>query len=97
MNQSIFSIGRAIRFLRLGQGLGQPELAERAGLSVSYLSLLERGKRDPATSTVIKIADALGVPLLLLVYVADPNQAPADAAPHLAQAVIELAQDCNHD
>lgn len=55
-------LGRAIKMSRVGADLTQGELAEKAGISVSYLSLLERGKRDPSVSTVCKIAEALEIP-----------------------------------
>lgn len=48
--------------LRKAAGLSQMELASRAGLTVSSVSQLEQGKiRDPRMSTVIVIANALGV------------------------------------
>lgn len=66
-------IGRAIRLCRIQQNLSQSQLATLAGLSVSYLSLLEREKRDPALSTVEHIADSLHMPLFLLVFLASPE------------------------
>lgn len=67
-------IGRAIRFCRQQKGLTQPQLAERAALSTSYLSVLETGKRDPSLSSLQSIARGLGVPLTVLLFVAaDPS------------------------
>ena len=67
-------IGRAIRFCRQQKGLTQPQLAERATLSASYLSVLETGKRDPSLSSLQRIARGLGVPLSVLLFVAaDPS------------------------
>ncbi|MCU0973805.1 MAG: helix-turn-helix domain-containing protein [Burkholderiales bacterium] len=70
------NIGRAIRFCRQQKGLTQPQLAERAALSASYLSVLEtgKGKRDPSLSSLQSIARGLGVPLSVLLFVAaDPS------------------------
>lgn len=50
--------------------MNQAELAERARMSVSYLSLLERGKRDPSFSTIECIAAALNIPVSILVFLA---------------------------
>jgi len=67
-------IGRAIRFCRQQKGLTQPQLAQRAALSASYLSVLETGKRDPSLSSLQSIARGLGVPLSVLLFVAaDPS------------------------
>jgi transcriptional regulator with XRE-family HTH domain len=50
------------------RGLSQGELAIKAGISVSYLSMLENSKRDPTVSTVKKVAQALGVPMEILFF-----------------------------
>jgi len=46
--------------LRRQAGLSQEKLARKAGLSVSFISMLERGTRTAPLSTVELIADALG-------------------------------------
>lgn len=53
----------------------QKDLARAAGISISYLSLLERNERDPSFSTVQRIAAALGVPVNILVFLAaEPHE-----------------------
>lgn len=69
------NLGLAIKFCRQQRDLTQPELAARAKISPSYLSVLEQGKRDPSFSMVQKVARALDVPLSLLIFVAtDPSE-----------------------
>jgi len=63
-------IGRTIRLIRTRRGLTQGQLAERAKLSVSYLSLIEQGKRNPGLDAVEAVADALDVPLNIVVFLA---------------------------
>lgn len=55
-------IGVEVRSLRARRGMSQHELAKRAGISRVSVSEIENGKRDPGSSTVAKLADALGVP-----------------------------------
>jgi transcriptional regulator with XRE-family HTH domain len=43
-------------------GLTQEELADRCGLHRTEISLLERGGREPRLGTLVKLAEALGVP-----------------------------------
>ena len=43
-------LGRAIRVLRTARDLGRRELAERAGLSYSYLAEIENGDKSGAQS-----------------------------------------------
>ncbi len=53
--------GARVRSLRSASGLTQEQLAERAGISVDFLSLVERGKNSPSFENLDDLADALGV------------------------------------
>ena len=56
-----------VRRIRSMKNLSQMALADKVGISVSYVSMLERGQRSPPLETVEKVAKALGVaPALLL-------------------------------
>jgi transcriptional regulator with XRE-family HTH domain len=46
---------------RLRRRLSQEALAAKAGLSVSYISMLERGQRTPPLDTLESLAKALAV------------------------------------
>lgn len=50
------------------KGLTQEELAEKTGLSVTFVGLVERGINTPSLETCNKIARALGVTLDELFY-----------------------------
>jgi transcriptional regulator with XRE-family HTH domain/tetratricopeptide (TPR) repeat protein len=51
--------GIALKRARKAAGLTQAELAERAGFSLVYIGMLERGARQPQRTTVALLADAL--------------------------------------
>jgi transcriptional regulator with XRE-family HTH domain len=51
-----------VRKLREKKKLSQKALADKVGISVSYVSMLERGQRSPPLETIEKMAKALGVP-----------------------------------
>jgi transcriptional regulator with XRE-family HTH domain/tetratricopeptide (TPR) repeat protein len=53
------AFGIALKRARRAARLTQAELAERAGFSVVYISMLERGARAPQRSTVTLLTDAL--------------------------------------
>jgi transcriptional regulator with XRE-family HTH domain len=57
------SIGANVRRLRtrVGVGLTQEKLAEKAGLDYAWLRKLERGKVDLRIQTLVRIANALAV------------------------------------
>lgn len=50
-----------VRRLRAKKKLSQKALADKVGISVSYVSMLERGQRSPPLETIEKMAKALGV------------------------------------
>ncbi len=54
-------LGKRILALRNKKGLTQEELAERTGLSNTYIAMLETGKRTPSLEALYKLADALNV------------------------------------
>ena len=89
------NLGKAISLCRTQRGLTQAELAARAGLSVSYLSLLEQNKRkDPSLSMIQKLAEALRVPSGILFFLAaDQTELyglEADLQQRLAFAALNL-------
>ncbi len=60
--------------LRTTRGLSQQHLARTLGLSPSYLSLLERGKRPETIEVARRLANWLGIaPGLLLLETLDPQ------------------------
>lgn len=56
-------VGRKIRDLRNQRCLSMRALAERSGLNINTLSLIENGKTSPSISTLQQLALALDVPI----------------------------------
>lgn len=50
-----------LRELRIKNQLSQEKLAEYCDLDRTYISLLERGLRQPTINTIFKIAQALNI------------------------------------
>ena len=60
-------VSKNLREVRTQQRLSQETIAKRSGISVSYVSMLERGMRTPPLETLESLAKALHVsPLYLL-------------------------------
>ena len=57
------SVGERIRGRRVELGWTQDQLAQKAGISKSFLSDLENGKRSVGANNLLDIARALGVSL----------------------------------
>ncbi|MDT0457054.1 XRE family transcriptional regulator [Streptomyces sp. DSM 41527] len=58
---ALATLGSRIQELRLAQSLTLQDLADRAGVSVSMLSSVERGRKAPTVTVVGRIAEGLGV------------------------------------
>jgi len=65
--ESLRALGSRIQRWRKTGDLTQAELAEKLDISVAYVSLIERGGRNPPYTLVMGIAKALGVEPAMLV------------------------------
>src|SRR5699024_6574336 len=55
------NIGNMIRDLRIDQRLTLKDISEKTGISISFLSQVERSKSSVTLQSLSRIADALGV------------------------------------
>ncbi len=68
------ALGAAIRELRTERGISQEDLAHAAGVTTGTLSVIERGKSNPAWGTVKRIAAALGVSVVEIAQLAQRHE-----------------------
>ncbi len=68
MKKSVIHIPTAdmVKRLRAERNLSQLELSKRAGMSAAQLCKIERGRNELTASTLRRLADALGVPVSVL-------------------------------
>jgi transcriptional regulator with XRE-family HTH domain len=59
----LLALGRRLRQMRRARELSQEALAAAAGVHPKHLSEIERANKDPRATTVVRLADALGVPV----------------------------------
>ncbi len=64
------NISNAVKLCRTARGISQADLAIKAGISTSYVSLIEKGKRDISISMLENIANALETPVETLIFMA---------------------------
>lgn len=72
----LLALGRRLRQIRRSRELSQEALAAAADIHPKHLSEIERANKDPRATTVIRIADALGVPVADLYEEDEPPAAP---------------------
>jgi len=59
-------IGDVLRDLRQQQGQTLRQVASRASVALGYLSEVERGQKEASSEILAAVADALGVPISVI-------------------------------
>jgi transcriptional regulator with XRE-family HTH domain len=63
MSDILVTFGSRLRELRTKQGLSQEAFADHCGLDRTYISGIERGRRNPSLRNLVKIARSLDLSL----------------------------------
>ena len=86
--------GRAIRLVRSTRKMSQKDLARRASLDPSYVSLIEKDLRTPSVEVLERISDALRVPFHLLTLLSserkDLESISPDQATYLGKELLNI-------
>ena len=67
------ALGRAVHRHRIAVGISQEDLADQVGLDRTYISGIERGLRNPTFLVLLRLAEALKVPVRRLVELKDAD------------------------
>lgn len=86
----IMSIGENIKKVRVDAGLTQKQLGERLGITSQSIAQWETGRREPKYQSMVKIADALNVPVSSLYGISEDNPYKQDA---IKQALDSSVRD----
>ena len=87
-------IGKQIKIERIKQDLTQETLAEKANISVSHLSGIERGTTKLGLSAFFKIANALNASMDTLLCYSLENKESKDA---VMGNIAEIIADCSRN
>ena len=68
MRIDVVELGRAVRQIRKLRGFTQQVVADHAGVSLNYLSMLENGQRGATIETLNSLAEVLSVPTSFLTF-----------------------------
>lgn len=91
------NIGPAIKAVRTARQIPIANLCETLGLSIDMLLEIEAGERQPSNGEVPRFADALGIPLPILLYLAadagEINEISDESQQKLADIVMSLIKE----
>ena len=71
MTNPLIPLGQAIKTQREQLGLSQEKLADRCGFDRTYISMLERGTRNPSRINLLKLVRGLEITLSKLTEIYD--------------------------
>ena len=91
------NIGNTIRRLRSHRELTLKELSEATDLSLSYLSLIERNKRDPSLSNLAKIAEVFDLPPSILIFISSDMDEHQNNESEIAEQMMAIVRDLFED
>ncbi len=83
--------GRLLRRLRQGQGRTLAEVAAEAGVSMAYLSEIERGLKEPSSEILAAVCGALDATIVGLVGAAHQELRELAAEVPVEARVLDLA------
>jgi transcriptional regulator with XRE-family HTH domain len=87
------TIGRQLRARRTAAGRTVASVAADAGLSVPYVANLENGRGNPTTAALGRLAEALGMHLVItLVPEEGGHQAGVSAPPAVPASLVRLGR-----
>ncbi len=88
----------ALRLIRVYHDLKQAELAEKLGISKSYMSEIEKGVKSPTVDLINKYAEVFKMPASSILFFAEnmenpqPSGASRQARQFVAGKIIKLLQ-----
>jgi transcriptional regulator with XRE-family HTH domain len=85
-------LGKNIKSFRVSRQFSQADLAEKAGISITFLSNIERGNNFPLAGTLCSLAKALGVEVFELFK---GDLAPSDSKELINQLSGDITQKMN--
>ena len=79
-------LSEALRLIRVFHDMKQNELANRLGISKSYLSEIESGKKQPRMDLIERYSSVFGIPSSSILFFAENLDRPSDLAPAARRA-----------
>lgn len=61
-------VGLRLKLFRVTATLKQKDVADKLGVTVNFVSMVERGKRDPTLRFLQRFSEMVGVPVSILLW-----------------------------
>lgn len=88
-------LNKALKIIRTFYDVSQSELSDRLGISNSYLSEIESGKKQPSIELLTKYSDNFDIPLSSILFFSEnlENPKPSDKIRmHVAKRIMSILE-----
>lgn len=92
MGEFLHKLGERIASLRLVAGMKQTDLAHKAGLSLGYMSRLERGETNISILNLRALAKALDIPLAVLLE-CEQNVSHTELVGYISRHLMDITSE----
>jgi transcriptional regulator with XRE-family HTH domain len=90
-------LNEALRLLRVFNDLKSYELADKLGISNSYLSEIEKGKKEPTLEIINKYAEIFGTePSTILFFSESLDKNESALKKNIGKKIIQFLQNIEH-
>ena len=79
-------LSEALRLIRVYHDMKQTDLAVRLGISKSYLSEIESGKKEPRVELIERYSSEFGIPKSSILFFAEGLESPSKSAMAASQS-----------
>lgn len=85
-------LAEALRLIRVYHDMKQSELSARLGISNSYLSEIESGKKEPRIELIERYSKEFGIPCSSILFFSENLERPTKSATDAAKAKGVIAR-----
>ena len=85
-------LAEALRLIRVYHDMKQSELSVRLGISKSYLSEIESGKKEPRIELIERYATEFGIPCSSILFFSENLECPSTSATNAAKTKGVIAR-----
>lgn len=90
------ALGKRVKLQRVMAGITQEELAEKTGVSCSFIGHIERGEKKASVETLVSLCNAMKIaPTVLLQDSLDEEIANSENGGKLAQDIMRVMREHN--
>ena len=91
------NLGRALKQIRVFHSFKQKDLANKLGLSASYISEIEKGLKEPSLSVIDKYALIFNIPKSSILFFSENIDQPSNFKDSISAKILSMLEFISYD